>query len=326
MNYSLFKLRFTTPVHFGPCDSALSLYTSDDHFFADTLFSALCHTALSLYGEQGVVDICQQARDGALLLSDSMPWSGNQYYLPKPMITVTQQQELPGSQRKAIKKLKWIPVEALDAFRDSLHGGVSFDPNQYTVSFGYFSEITRACIPRSEQNETLPYQIGIFSFNDNCGLYFIAACQTKAQMEQLEVLVSALGLSGIGGKNSSGYGAFVLEECVVLDHPEELQTKWLGEALRDEDQQQQLLLTTSLPRDEELDACMEDGFFQMVRRGGYVQSATYAASNRKKQTQYFLRAGSLLKKRFCGTVYEIGGQGKHPVYRYSRPVFLGVTL
>ena len=45
MNYFLFKLSFHTPCHFGSSDSALSLYTSEDHFCADTLFSALCHTA-----------------------------------------------------------------------------------------------------------------------------------------------------------------------------------------------------------------------------------------------------------------------------------------
>lgn len=45
MSYLLFKLAFDAPVHFGPSDSALSLYTSEEFFRADTLFSALCHTA-----------------------------------------------------------------------------------------------------------------------------------------------------------------------------------------------------------------------------------------------------------------------------------------
>ena len=47
MNYSLIRLRFDGLAHFGTSDSALSLFTSEDHFYADTLFSALCHTALS---------------------------------------------------------------------------------------------------------------------------------------------------------------------------------------------------------------------------------------------------------------------------------------
>lgn len=91
MNYSLIRLRFDGLAHFGTSDSALSLFTSEDHFYADTLFSALCHTALSLHGIDGLHSLLQQAADGSLLLSDSMPWHrtahGVDYYLPKPCRT-----------------------------------------------------------------------------------------------------------------------------------------------------------------------------------------------------------------------------------------------
>ena len=42
MNCCLYQLRFNTAVHFGGSDSALSLYSSEANFRADTLFSALC--------------------------------------------------------------------------------------------------------------------------------------------------------------------------------------------------------------------------------------------------------------------------------------------
>lgn len=74
MDYYLYKLKFDGAVHFGLSESALSLYTTADHFRADTLFSALCHTALSLWGEEGVQTLVRQAEAGELLLSDSMPW------------------------------------------------------------------------------------------------------------------------------------------------------------------------------------------------------------------------------------------------------------
>ena len=50
MDYYLYKLKFDGAVHFGQSESALSLYTTADHFRADTLFSALCHTAGSASG------------------------------------------------------------------------------------------------------------------------------------------------------------------------------------------------------------------------------------------------------------------------------------
>ena len=61
MNYFLFKLRFETAVHFGPSDAALSLAASEEHVRADTLFSALCQTALCLYGPEGVEELCAMA-------------------------------------------------------------------------------------------------------------------------------------------------------------------------------------------------------------------------------------------------------------------------
>lgn len=59
MSCFLFSLRFTAPVHFGLSDAAMSLYASEETFRADTLFSALCHTALHAEGEAGVTRLCE---------------------------------------------------------------------------------------------------------------------------------------------------------------------------------------------------------------------------------------------------------------------------
>ena len=108
MNYYLYRLKFDTAVHFGPSSSAQSLYTSEDHFCADTLFSALCHTALSLYGPEGLEQLCRQAKAGKLLLSDSMPWINETLYLPKPVVSARGEQEVPAAGRK-----RYIPVSAV---------------------------------------------------------------------------------------------------------------------------------------------------------------------------------------------------------------------
>ena len=81
MDYYLYKLRFDGAVHFGMADSATSLQSSSDHFCADTLFSALCHTAGTLWGGDGIEVLCEQADTGRLLLSDSMPWRSRDAFL-----------------------------------------------------------------------------------------------------------------------------------------------------------------------------------------------------------------------------------------------------
>lgn len=94
MSCFLFSLRFTAPVHFGLSDAAMSLYASEETFRADTLFSALCHTALHAEGEAGVTRLCEAVRRGELTLSDAMPYCGDTFYLPKPFIHAPSSEEL----------------------------------------------------------------------------------------------------------------------------------------------------------------------------------------------------------------------------------------
>lgn len=321
MNYYLFKLQFTTAVHFGSSDSALSLYTSDDHFCADTLFSALCHTANTLYGSSGAEELCVYAQAGKLCFSDSMPWCGEKYFLPKPYVISDHKTEVPAQLRKSIKKMKWIDISSFQAFADSVHGGDLYQPQQQ--KFGVYDEQTKVNLTGEE---SLPYQVGTYQFRPDCGLYILAGCENDEIAEYLQKLMNALGLSGIGGKVTSGYGRFSVIEMEDLAHAQEKPLQWLSCALKQNNDGRQMLLTSSLPEEEELDQCMEGASYQLIRRGGFANAASCTGSFQKKQTQYFLAAGSLLTKRFRGGLYRVSHTAEHPVYRYSVPVFLEVAL
>lgn len=323
MKYSLFKLHFQTAVHFGLSDSALSLYTSAERFCADTLFSALCHTALSLYGPQGVEELCAQAQQGELLLSDSMPWQGENWYLPKPVITSDKKQEVPANLRKAMKKLQWISPKDFELFAQSLKSGTPFDAASYPQNFDKHVAVTKVSKPGLKVSL---YQVGITCFYPDTGLYFIAACQNENQERNLRTLVDALGISGIGGKVSSGYGRFSVKEQLALNEPQNQQTQWLLEALLNQSAPHQLLLTTSLPAEDELESVLPHTSYQLVRRGGFIRPDSSVQYERKKKTQYFFSSGAVTNCRYHGGLYEVGDSAEHPVYRYSRPLFLGVSL
>lgn len=324
MTYLLFKLSFDTPVHFGLSDSALSLYQSQYTCAADTLFSALCHMALDCFGNEGVNELCSWARQGELLLSDAMPWCGGDIFLPKPCAAPENRQELPAKLRKAMKKLEWIPIDAFGEFAASLHGEKPYDADGHQTVFGREEEITK--IGERAVESGTPYMVGTYRFCADCGLYFLAACAHPAQTERLARLVEVLGITGIGGKISAGYGKFHVQEKTVLDASAQGQLRWLYEALQDTAAAQQMLLTTSLPTDTELDGALEGALFRVVRRGGFVQSEHFAAGTKKKQTQYFLASGSVLRHRFEGELYSIADGGNHPVFRYGKPLFVGVKL
>ena len=228
MNYFLFKLQFDTAVHFGGADSALSLYTSEETLRADTLFSALCHETLVQHGEEALEQLCAQVRQGKFLLSDTMPWYGETFYLPKPIAASESTEEVETTLRKKVKKLAWIPVLEFDRYARSLHEG-HFTPDEQPESFGTHYEQTKAAVPM--QGDTMPYQVGLFRFAPDCGLYFICGFTEDGQDEDLEYLLDWLGATGIGGKVSSGYGKFHVVAKIYLNEPFDEQTEWMYHAL-----------------------------------------------------------------------------------------------
>lgn len=327
MNYYLYKLRFDGAVHLGASDSSMSLSSALDHFCADTLFSALCHTANALWGSRGIEEICSQVRSGALRLSDSMPWRENErediyYYIPKPCAVSEARQELPAQLRKAMKRLNWLPVNDMEAFGASLRGEKLYMSD--AAAFGMTEQ--RTCAAVQDGQDTRPYQVGAYHFFPNCGLYFLSACASESVHERLCCLLNALGISGLGGKVSAGYGKFRLEDVLYLNEPFDFQTHWLYHALTEKNPKHYLLLTSALPQDSELERALDGAQYQLIRRGGFVQSDTFSVSPQKKQTQYFLSAGAMLKQLFSGALYQVGQGGSHPVYRYAVPMMLGVSF
>ncbi|MCD7861421.1 MAG: type III-A CRISPR-associated RAMP protein Csm4 [Oscillospiraceae bacterium] len=324
MNYCLYKLKFDAPVHFGPSDTALSLYSSEEHFCADTLFSALCHSALSLGGAAQVETLCQWAREGTLLLSDSLLWQGERYFLPKPCWNGKFSTEVSTQERKALKALNWVPVSRFAAFTASLHGGAAYRETQQSEP-GRHVEVERVRVGR-QQEDAEPYYVGAFAFSEDAGLYVLAGCETEEQQSTVATLLAGLGWTGIGGKVSSGYGKFQIMEAIPLSASCTGDARWLYDRLNDQTAKHHLLLTTSLPREDEMDAVMENACCQVVRRGGFVQPGVSSNGARKKRTQYFLAAGTVLERRFSGGLFSVGDDGGVPVFRYGKPIFLGVEL
>lgn len=320
MNYFLFKLRFHTPCHFGPSDSALSLCTSEDHFCADTLFSALCHTARELHGSSGVEILIEKARKGQLLLSDAMPWCGERYYLPRPFLTARTDAHTAGAERKAMKNLAYIAVEDMADYLACMRGEMLFDAGRKKPHFGVSMDSTRAAV--FEAQDTIPYQVGAFRFAEDCGLYVLAGLEGD-DAAWLHTLMRASGLSGIGGKVSSGYGKFTVDDVICLNKPLDEQTAWLLRGLC-QDASAYLLLTTALPNEGELEDTMADASYMLTRRGGFVSSDSFAPGQKKRE-QFFLTAGSVLRQRFSGELYLVAKR-EHPVYRFSKPLLLGVSV
>ncbi|HIS92895.1 MAG TPA: type III-A CRISPR-associated RAMP protein Csm4 [Candidatus Alectryocaccomicrobium excrementavium] len=327
MNFNVYKLRFTAPVHFGG-DNALSLESAQMHFCADTLFSALCHAALLQGGNEAVERLCATAAAGDMRLSDGMPWAedqkGDQFYLPRPFLAPIKRVETSPDKRKEAKKLRYLPAAEMEKYLSYLRGEGSLDFKALSRPFGAIEERTRAAVP--EGGETVPYFVGAYRFEANCGLYFLLGYEDAALEGEVHRLLKLLQFSGIGGKISSGFGKFRLESTIKLESSSNSQTEWLAQALRDAQAPVQITLSACLPAESELESALEGAQYQMIRRGGFIHNPADTGAPRKKRGQCVFQAGSSFRARFGGELSAVGTSAGQTVYRYNRPLWLGVKL
>jgi len=314
MGYSLYRLKFTTAVHFGSDNGGSSLDNAQMTMHADTLFSALCSEA----AKQGNIDrLVDYFTRGTLAVSDALPYRGEEIFLPKPILFAgSKQQAGEAGLKKKMKALAYIP---LSSFKEYLHGLVNatvLDVDKLHCSFGQMTTQTRVAI--KGQVPPLPYYVTAWKFAGDCGLYLILKTEQAEAAELFEQLLTDLSWVGIGGKQSSGWGKFQVEKRGV---PGELQA-----LLNDDQAEYQMLLGTGLPADAELEKTLLEGWYALVRRGGFVRSVQYAASPLKKRTVYMLAPGSCLRRRFRGGMLDLSGQGSHPVWRSANTLFAGVQL
>lgn len=314
METKIFKLTFRGPVHFG----SGRLSDSDNSCDAATLFSALFIEALhdGIHGE-----LLEAARSGELLLSDAFPFIGDDLYLPKPMVAAdafdkrNAERQASGvapdsRERKANKKLAYVPAAR---YADYFAGDFDSIAESERFRLGKPSLQTKVNLARTESEDSLPYFVGGYSFNEGAGLFFIARGSYD-----IEPLMDQLSFSGLGGKRTIGYGRFAFS---IEDGASFAQT-----SRRSLPTDASVLLSTSAPREDELeDALLEGARYRLVRRGGFVQSVTHSASPQKKRDMYLFAAGSTFARRFQGDVFDVNAtSGSHPVYRYAKAMWLEV--
>ncbi len=302
MNYKIYKLEFTAPVHFG----GGALDASALNFCADTLFSALYIEALKL----GMADELYNAvKAEKLLFSDAFPYMQVQYFLPKPMLYIEPKEQGSSKQKKQYKKLKYIPAEKL---ADYLAG--KLEPETCSLhGLGQAYSQVMAAVRR--EDDTLPYRVGNYLFNDGCGLYIIAALEDADTQYMFEDLLDSLSYTGIGGKRGSGKGRFIFRNGTAAEPVLRLLAKTSG---------RHMLLASALPQEAELEHALEGASYLLQKRSGFVYSQTYADEQMKKRDLYTMQAGSCFATRFHGDIYDVSEGGAHAVYRYAKGLFMGV--
>ena len=181
MNYFLLKLAFDTAVHFGGSDSAVGSQSSALTLRADTIFfGPVPHGAGGVRRARMLDELLVSADADALRISDAMPWRGDAFYLPKPIAASTSPAELSTVERKAVKKLAWIPASKFDRYTASLHTG-TYPLDELDQSFGQAYEQTKASV--TDGANAKPYFVGLYRLHAGCGLYVLCACEGTDQLK-----------------------------------------------------------------------------------------------------------------------------------------------
>ena len=188
--------------------------------------------------------------------------------------------------------------------------------NEKLSRLGKYEMTQKASISYEEGLDALPYYIGSYHFSKNAGLYVIIGYEDTEAFQFISSLIEGLSYSGIGGKRTSGYGKFQAKYKNM--DPQ------LKQRLNVNKYQKMMSLSISLPKDDEIEKVCTEVQFQLIKRSGFVNSMTYADTFRKKKDFYGFVAGSCFKIPYQGDIYDVSIYGKHPVYRYAIPIFMGV--
>lgn len=305
MKYAVYKLFFPKGVHFG----ATTLESMEMTFQADRLFSALCIEAIS-QGNETFENLISVVENGKILFSDAFPYEEGEYFLPKPLIRVSSaNKEEDISKRKLYKNLMYLPVSVFDNY---LNGSLQVE-NLPQPRFGTDSMKVSVLLEPGE--DAMPYRIGTYSFREGCGLYVIVGYESEDNLLFVEELMENLSFSGIGGRRSTGLGRFELHKGTL---PKAGIERLNGEYSC------YMNLSVALPEQEELAQALEGARYLLEKRSGFVASSQYAPEFRRKRDVYAFQAGSCFSCKFKGQIRDVSHRGKHPVYRYLKPIFMGI--
>ncbi|MGI6349131.1 MAG: type III-A CRISPR-associated RAMP protein Csm4 [Eubacteriaceae bacterium] len=322
MPYYFYQFKFLTPVRFGGRRGA-GMAESSMQFTATQLFSSFCIEWGRLFGAQSLhEDLVQAALSDSLQISDLFPYLHEEFYLPKPVLfRIRSQRGEMEQDKKKLKKIEYIPVEKFKQFVDSLESG----SNVKGLDAEFGAEVLNYRCAKSYEQQSMPYIVSGFQFKEGAGLYFVI--QTSEEIQKtLHHVVESLGLSGIGGKKSSGYGKFEILNSGLLTECNNKSLKQIHEMLIS-DGDSYMCLSSVVPNEDEIKVLEnENSFYRLQYQGGFVESFTYSQNRLKKKNIASIQAGSCLTERIVGRIVDVSNEGAHPVFCYGKSMQAGIKL
>ncbi|MEW5822158.1 MAG: type III-A CRISPR-associated RAMP protein Csm4 [Cyanobacteriota bacterium] len=348
MHYYLYKLKFTTPVHFGADVAGIGVEKCSPTCHADTFFSALCQEILYLHGEKELNRWANLVDENKFLLSDLFPYYGEYLYLPKPVMPrkkveiEDETSELDARQnKKLMKKLKFIPVKYWEQFIEYINAERdTFDPRE---DESFYKEVIypKVSITRTEEKNDL-YSVGAYVYqnkiidennsNNNkeqAGLYFVIYID-DVNKEAFDKILKSLQFSGIGGERSSGFGKFEIHKVFKLGTGSkcDMEETLYSLIINADSKKYKMSLSVISPDSKDLNH-LEEAYYTLIPRKGFIASSTYSDTPVKRQPVVMFNTGSCFTKRLNGNLLDLRSEedrkiNNHKVYRYGKAIMVGI--
>lgn len=316
----VYKLKFLSSVHFGTDSPHGRLSENSMTCHADTMFSAVCQEWMKVFGKEKLDELLEAVNKNEFKISDLFPYIGEELYLPKPALYIERDPEFEiVVDKKTMKNLKYIPATHFKEYIHFLKSGGNLPFSN--VEFG--KEIISKRVNLREE-QSMPFSIASFQFNENSGLYFLLDASDEMR-EKFEIVLDSLGTTGLGGKKYIGMGKFVLYEDsyeMVLYNSDEV----IDELLNTEGDLY-ISLSVVAPTDEDLDSIdLEKSYYTLINRTGFIDSINYSNVHLKKRSVMLFNSGSCFNRPIKGQILDVSNYGAHNVYRYGKGMFLGVKI
>lgn len=323
-NFTLIKLKFNGPVHFGAGREDEYDY-SPGILHSDTLSAALASVRASLGKTQDLKEFLS-----SFCISSAFPFVGERLFLPKPMSLLNV--DVKDREEKDVRKqLKTISYIEMPLWKKLVAGEeLTFDSamlqKEYLTMAGNDFKVPfrkqlnqRVSVSREGYDDSDPFYFEWIFFRPDAGLY----CMTDAEgdsLKELMYLFAELGESGLGTDRNVGGGHFdVTSETTTL--PDVNDADYIT------------LLSLYLPTADELtELDLTASQYSLAQRGGYISGSTDNTLRhlRKKSVNMFTE-GSLFpmpKKELRGCVVDLhpewNSDAMHPVWRSGIPFYLPI--
>lgn len=302
MNLTACILKPRGPLHLGEREGMREGSTA--HIHSDTLFSALCHCLLLLYGKEALERFlaAEQGTSPPLRISSAFPYWKEQYYFPVPRNLVASDKET--------KRVRFVPKSA---FERLLAGETPSDlslqgiPRKDACPWR-FEDVPKVTLSRLNNHPTKEggfYHVGLVFYEQDAELFFLMDLTSAEWKPKVEAAVRLMCDEGIGGYRSAGKGGFEQPrfERISAATPEN-PDGWLS-------------LSLYHPKGDELNG-LSDGYYDLLTRSGYVFSPE-CGNLRRKTVRMFAEGSIFPGGARAGGMADVTPEAfkDHRVYRYG---------